>query len=106
MKHALGENPDDVFGIVRMDNIWDLRKAYAAAQEWQTKQNKWCKAAKETTWYSKALPWYPKSAEPFPAAPLEYEALVDVLNGKVKLNVHSYKVIDLDALVRLSNEFG
>lgn len=36
---------------------------------------------------------------------LESEALVDVLNGKVKVNVHSYEVTNFDALVRLTSEF-
>jgi hypothetical protein len=95
MKHALGENPDGVFGIVRMDNIWELRKAYNTASEWKAKQDNWCASA--NSWF--------KDVGPFPTAPLEHEALVDVLNGKVKLNVHSYEVTDFDALVRLSNEF-
>ena len=30
---------------------------------------------------------------------------MDVLNGKVKVNVHSYEVTNFDALVRLTSEF-
>ncbi|KAK4688544.1 hypothetical protein P7C73_g1572, partial [Tremellales sp. Uapishka_1] len=100
MKHALGENPDRVFNIVRMDNIWDIRKAYKAASDWKDKQSKWCSKARS------ASRWSREDIGEFPAAPLEHEALVDVLNGKVKLNVHSYEVTDFDALVRVSNEFG
>ncbi|KAJ7863940.1 hypothetical protein B0H14DRAFT_2736905 [Mycena olivaceomarginata] len=36
---------------------------------------------------------------------LQWEALVDVLRGRVKLSVHCYEAVDLDALIRLSNEF-
>lgn len=105
MKHALGENPDQVFGIVRMDNIWEIRKAYKIAQEWKKKQDDWCTVAQKGSslgsWFSKGN----KELGDFPEAPFEVESLVDVLNGKVKLNVHSYEVTDFDALIRLSNEF-
>lgn len=100
MKHALGENPDRVFGIVRMDNIWDIRKAYKTAQDWKKKQDDWCSAAQSSSRF------FAKDLGEFPEAPLESEALVDVLNGKIKLNVHSYEVTDFDALIRLTNEFG
>ena len=103
MKHALGQNPDTVFNIVRMDNIWDLRKAYKTAQDWKKKQDAWCTAAQHgPSWFSSIS----KDLGEFPEAPIEFEALVDVLNGKVKLNVHSYEVTDFDALIRLTNEFG
>ena len=45
MKHAVGQNPDTpdtVFNIERMDNIWDLRKAYKMSQDWKKKQDAWC----------------------------------------------------------------
>ncbi|KAF7342244.1 Composite domain of metallo-dependent hydrolase [Mycena venus] len=42
--------------------------------------------------------------EAFPES-LEWEALVDVLRGRVKLSVHCYEAVDLDQLMRLSNEF-
>lgn len=36
---------------------------------------------------------------------LQWEMLVDVLRGKVKISNHCYEAVDLDALVRLTNEF-
>ncbi|KAF7969725.1 hypothetical protein HWV62_26136 [Athelia sp. TMB] len=36
---------------------------------------------------------------------LQWEALVDVLRGRVKVQVHCYETTDLDGIVRLSNEF-
>ena len=101
MKHALGENPNRVFDITRLDNIFDIRKGYKTAQEWKKKQDEWCASAQgsEKSWL------FAKDPGEFPEAPIESEALVDVLNGKVKLNVHSYEVTDFDALVRLTNEF-
>ncbi|KAJ7694909.1 hypothetical protein B0H17DRAFT_1274452 [Mycena rosella] len=36
---------------------------------------------------------------------LQWEALVDVLRGRVKVSVHCYEPVDLDSLIRLSNEF-
>ncbi|KAL0060512.1 hypothetical protein AAF712_012702 [Marasmius tenuissimus] len=37
---------------------------------------------------------------------LQWEALVDVLRGKVKIQNHCYEAVDLDGIVRLSNEFN
>lgn len=42
--------------------------------------------------------------EDFPEE-LEWESLVDLLRGKIKLNVHCYESTDLDAFVRHTNEF-
>lgn len=33
MQHALGENPDGVFDVVRMDNLWGIRESYGTARE-------------------------------------------------------------------------
>lgn len=36
---------------------------------------------------------------------LQWEALVDVLRGRVKVNTHCYEAVDLDAFVRVSEIF-
>uniref|UniRef100_A0A8H8CQ82 Amidohydrolase-related domain-containing protein n=1 Tax=Psilocybe cubensis TaxID=181762 RepID=A0A8H8CQ82_PSICU len=40
----------------------------------------------------------------FPDA-LEWEALVDVLRGRVKVHTHCYEAVDVDSFIRISNEF-
>ncbi|KAJ7225059.1 hypothetical protein B0H12DRAFT_1328757 [Mycena haematopus] len=91
MKHACGENPDRLYGQTRMDAAWNFRQAYNEARKLRDAQDAFC-----------AAPWDGRSA--FPES-LQWEALVDVLRGRVKLSVHCYEAVDLDALVRLSNEF-
>ncbi|CCO35688.1 hypothetical protein BN14_09806 [Rhizoctonia solani AG-1 IB] len=44
------------------------------------------------------------SKESFPED-LQFEALVDVLRGRVKVNIHCYQAVDMDGIVRLTNEF-
>ncbi|CAE6451909.1 unnamed protein product [Rhizoctonia solani] len=78
MKHACGENPSRVYKQTRMDSIWEFRKAYTSALDW--------------------------SKESFPED-LQFEALVDVLRGRVKVNIHCYQAVDFDGIVRLTNEF-
>lgn len=36
---------------------------------------------------------------------LQWEALVDVVRGRVKVNAHCYEAVDLDALVRVRSIF-
>ncbi|KDR69234.1 hypothetical protein GALMADRAFT_215246 [Galerina marginata CBS 339.88] len=36
---------------------------------------------------------------------LQWESLVDVLRGRVKLSIHCYEAVGLDGIARLSNEF-
>ncbi|KAF7364300.1 Composite domain of metallo-dependent hydrolase [Mycena sanguinolenta] len=91
MKHACGENPDRVYGQTRMDAAWGFRQVYNEARKLRDAQDAFC-----------AAPWDGRSAFP---EDLQWEALVDVLRGRVKLSVHCYEAVDLDALVRLSNEF-
>ncbi|CAE6350761.1 unnamed protein product [Rhizoctonia solani] len=90
MKHACGENPSRVYKQTRMDSIWEFRKAYNSAREVKQNQDAFC-----------ALDW---SKESFPED-LQFEALVDVLRGRVKVNIHCYQAVDMDGIVRLTNEF-
>uniref|UniRef100_A0A8H8CNE4 Amidohydrolase-related domain-containing protein n=1 Tax=Psilocybe cubensis TaxID=181762 RepID=A0A8H8CNE4_PSICU len=95
MKHACGENPSRVYSNTRMDTIWAFREAYNTARKMKEKQDQYC---------SKALSGQWKNLGEFPDD-LQWEALVDVLRGRVKVHNHCYEAVDLDGMVRLTNEF-
>ncbi|KAH7928042.1 hypothetical protein BV22DRAFT_1083961 [Leucogyrophana mollusca] len=95
MKQACGENPSRVYGNTRMDNIWAFRQAYDTARKIKESQDNYC---------SKALAGQWNELGDFPED-LQWEALVDVLRGRVKIHTHCYEAVDLDGLVRLTNEF-
>ncbi|KAJ7660376.1 hypothetical protein DFH06DRAFT_1089703 [Mycena polygramma] len=95
MKHACGENPSRVYSQTRMDSAWEFRAAYDAARKIRDAQDAFCARAEAGLWDGTAA--FPES--------LRWEALVDVLRGRVKVSVHCYEAVDLDQLIRLSNEF-
>ncbi|KAG6911111.1 hypothetical protein DXG01_003851 [Tephrocybe rancida] len=95
MKHACGENPSRVYSGTRMDTIWAFRQGYDKARKIKDAQDKYCAKALSNEWND--LGEYPED--------LQWEALVDVLRGRVKVHNHCYEATDLDGIVRLSNEF-
>ncbi|KAH9913692.1 composite domain of metallo-dependent hydrolase [Epithele typhae] len=95
MKHACGENPDRVYSGTRMDTAWAFRQAYDHARQLKEKQDAFCSKARKGQW--DGLGEYPED--------LQWEALVDVLRGRVKVQTHCYETVDLDDLVRITNEF-
>ncbi|KAI1784439.1 composite domain of metallo-dependent hydrolase [Ganoderma leucocontextum] len=95
MKHACGENPDRIYGNTRMDTAWAFREAYEHARKIKDAQDNFCVKATKGDWAG--LGDYPED--------LQWEALVDVLRGRVKVQTHCYETVDLDDLVRISNEF-
>ncbi|KAJ3829135.1 hypothetical protein F5880DRAFT_1607895 [Lentinula raphanica] len=97
MKHACGENPSRVYKATRMATIWAFRQGYNKAAQIMKQQDEYC--GKVEAGETKDLGDFPED--------LQWEALVDVLRNKVKacVNVHCYEAVDLDGLVRLSNEF-
>ncbi|KAK6996805.1 composite domain of metallo-dependent hydrolase, partial [Favolaschia claudopus] len=95
MKHACGENPSRTYSQNRMDSAWAFRDAYETARKIRDSQDDFCRRAEMGMWDGK---------EEFPEN-LQWEALVDVLRGRVKLSVHCYEAVDLDQIIRLSNEF-
>ncbi|KAA1473973.1 carbohydrate esterase family 9 protein [Dentipellis sp. KUC8613] len=95
MKHACGENPSRVYGATRLDTFWEFRKAYDKARQIKTQQDAYCSKALSGQWAS--LGEFPED--------LQWEALVDVLRGRVRVHTHCYEAVDLDDLVRLTNEF-
>ena len=76
MKHACGENPRRVYGNTRMDNIWAFREVYDTARKIKEKQDAYCLGALNKGW---------NSFGNFPEEP-KWEALVDILRGRVKVN--------------------
>ncbi|PIL32776.1 hypothetical protein GSI_04893 [Ganoderma sinense ZZ0214-1] len=95
MKHACGENPDRVYSGTRMDTAWAFRQAYDKARQIKEAQDEYCAKANRGDWAE--LGAYPED--------LQWEALVDVLRGRVKVHTHCYETVDLDDLVRITNEF-
>ena len=91
IKHACGENAHRVYGNTRMDTSWAFREAYNEGKLLKEKQERWCESPKTQT-------------EPFPED-LQWEVMADILRGNVKVNIHCYETTDLNALVRISNEF-
>ncbi|KAG2013293.1 hypothetical protein CC2G_010222 [Coprinopsis cinerea AmutBmut pab1-1] len=94
MKQSCGENLKR-YGN-RMDTMWALRSAYSQARKIMVAQDEYCDLVENGLWDS--------ITGPFPEN-LQWEILVDVLRGKVKISNHCYEAVDLDALVRLTNEF-
>ncbi|KAJ7089245.1 carbohydrate esterase family 9 protein [Mycena belliarum] len=95
MKHACGENPSRVYSGTRMDTQWAFRQAYNTARIIKEKQDAYCAKALAGQWTG--LGDFPED--------LQWEALVDVLRGRVKVQNHCYEGVDIDGMVRLTNEF-
>ncbi|KAJ7253708.1 carbohydrate esterase family 9 protein [Mycena haematopus] len=95
MKHACGENPSRVYSGTRMDTQWAFREGYNTARKIKEKQDAYCDKALAGQW--RGLGDFPED--------LQWEALVDVLRGRVKVQNHCYEAVDFDGIVRLTNEF-
>ncbi|KAJ7098290.1 carbohydrate esterase family 9 protein [Mycena epipterygia] len=93
MKHACGENPSRVYSGTRMDTQWAFRQAYNTARIIKEKQDTYCAKALSGQWTG--LGNFPED--------LQWEALVDVLRGRVKVQNHCYEGVDIDGM--LTNEF-
>ncbi|THH01236.1 hypothetical protein EW145_g6949 [Phellinidium pouzarii] len=95
MKHACGENPRRMYKNTRMDNMWAFREVYDKARKIKEEQDVYCEKALRDDWAG--LGAFPDD--------LQWEALVDVLRGRVKVQIHCYEAVDLDDIIRLTNEF-
>lgn len=71
-----------------MDTQWSFRAAYNEARKLKEKQDNYCAKIELGLWDD--VP------EEFPQD-LQWEALVDVLRGRVKVNNHCYEVTSLDS---------
>lgn len=75
-----------------MDTMWALRKAYNEARKIKTAQDEFCAKAQAGLW--SGLPGeIPKD--------LKWEALVDVLRGKVKASTVTHILATLRAATKL-----
>ncbi|KAJ3809317.1 carbohydrate esterase family 9 protein [Lentinula aff. lateritia] len=84
--HAYLGTVGRVYSGTRMDTIWAYRQGYEEARKLKAVAGHW------------------DNIGDFPED-LQWEALVDVLRGKVKIQNHCYEAVDLDGIVRLTNEF-
>jgi imidazolonepropionase-like amidohydrolase len=75
-----------------MDVAWAFRSAYSKAQSIKLAQDAYCAKAQAGEW--EGLGKFPRE--------LQWEALVEVLRGRVKVQTHCYEPVDLDQLVRVS----
>jgi imidazolonepropionase-like amidohydrolase len=102
MKMACGENPKGVYGKVgrgpfsRLGEGWAFRHAFEQAREYVQAQDDWCRTA-ETVGVDNMESYLPSE--------LRWESLGAVLRGQVRVNTHCYTVKDLEAYVRLTNDF-
>lgn len=71
-----------------MDSAWAFRSAYDSARKIKLAQDAFCSAAEEGRWLD--LETKGELAQ-FPDD-LQWEALIDVLRGKVKVSTHCYEV--------------
>ncbi|KAI0722347.1 composite domain of metallo-dependent hydrolase [Cerioporus squamosus] len=81
----------------RMDNMWALRAAFAMARGFRDAQDAFCARVEAGSWDAIASQSYPED--------YRWEVLVDVLRGRAKVSVQCEEAVDLDAMVRLSQEF-
>ncbi|KAJ8496472.1 hypothetical protein ONZ51_g1109 [Trametes cubensis] len=96
MKHACGENPRN-YGDTRMDTVWAVRNAYNTARAIKDAQDDYCAKATSGDWASIRNQKFPES--------LQWDAMVEILRGRVKVQTHCYEALDIDNFVRISNEF-
>ncbi|KAG1742005.1 hypothetical protein EDB19DRAFT_1703499 [Suillus lakei] len=87
----------NAYGITRLDSGWNFRAAYDNARKLRDVQDAFCAKAESNSWDDLTGKIFPED--------LQWESLVDVLRGRVKLAVHCYEAVDLDGIVRLTNEF-
>ncbi len=80
-----------VYGFTRMDTQWAFRQAYDAARKIKERQDVYCAEARKGRWHK--LGEFPES--------LQWESLVDVLRGRVKVNNHCYEAVDFDGMIRV-----
>ena len=80
----LGENPNRIFEQSRMDAQWNFRNAYNEAKKVKDAQDAFCEKVEAEDWDSLEC-----EGDDFPEN-LEWEALVDVLRGKVKVGEYYF----------------
>jgi len=84
VRSSAGENPSRAYSMSRMDTGWNFRQAYDTARNIHDQQDNFCAKAEAGAWKELGDSTFPED--------LQWEALVDVLRGRVKLAVHCYEV--------------
>ncbi|KAG1759992.1 hypothetical protein EDD22DRAFT_980832 [Suillus occidentalis] len=79
------------------DHSLTPRWRHMNARKLRDAQDAFCAKVESNSWDDLAGKTFPED--------LQWESLVDVLRGRVKLSVHCYEAVDLDGIVRLTNEF-
>ncbi|KAI1779135.1 composite domain of metallo-dependent hydrolase [Hypoxylon cercidicola] len=104
LKMAMGENQKRQFEnsasgpSTRLGESYWFRKAYDNAARLKRDQDRWCEAASTAQGLMSITREYPRS--------LEWQTLVDVLRGDVRVNVHGYETEDILAMLDHADEFG
>jgi imidazolonepropionase-like amidohydrolase len=107
MKMAFGENPKTVWGHTRMGVSWYLRKHLEKARIIKEKQDAYCSEldAASSGWNDqRQASWIYRNGQ-FPLD-LELESTIALLRGRVILQNHNYEPQDMEAMLRISKEFG
>jgi hypothetical protein len=89
MKMACGENIRRVYKQTRLDLSYNFRSSFEMARKIKVSQDEYCERALESDKKGATM------SEKFPDD-LEWEALVDVLRGKVSSSSHDYCESDTD----------
>ncbi len=101
IKFASGENPKRVFGdkkqlpSTRMGNFEVMREAFTQAKDYQRQWDE----------YNAKVTKGDKNATP-PKKDLKMEALVQVLQGKMLVQIHCYRADEFLTEIAIANEFG
>ena len=92
--------PSSVSWILKFTCIYlSVLDRYDKARQIKEAQDEYCAKVNRGDWLG--LGAYPED--------LQWEALVDVLRGRVKVHAHCYETVDLDGLVRVGiqqSQFG
>lgn len=108
MKMAFGENPKRVWGYSRLGTSWHLRKQMQRGKDLKEKQDEYCHSvdqARVQGWDGSRKARLIADRGKFPFE-LELESTVALLRGKVALHNHNYEPEDMQAMLRISREFG
>jgi imidazolonepropionase-like amidohydrolase len=103
LKMACGENPMRVYGSrhqfpsTLMGDVAGYRQAFADAQAYD---REW------KAWKAKVKAKGATDAGPPPKRDLGKETLAEVLDGKIRVQMHCYRADEMAALLDVANEFG
>ena len=101
IKFASGENPERVFGdrkqmpSTRMGNFAVMREAFTQAKDYQRQWDEYNEKVKKGDKTASA-----------PKKDLKLEALVQVLQGKMLVQIHCYRADEFLTEIAIANEFG